>query len=50
MHRKNFHHGDRHLYIEAGSQKHTQWLAPVSRAAELHHRIAADAVAVDNTR
>jgi hypothetical protein len=25
--------GDRHLYVEAGGQKHTQWLAPVSRAA-----------------
>jgi hypothetical protein len=25
--------GDRHLYAEAGGQKHTQWLAPVSRAA-----------------
>jgi hypothetical protein len=28
--------GDRHLYVEAGGQKHTQWLAPVSRAASLY--------------
>jgi hypothetical protein len=25
--------GDRHLNVEAGGQEHTQWLAPVSRAA-----------------